>query len=100
MVRCAHLRAGQRLSEKWYFDYGAHVKAGQILAEIEAPDLDASLAAAKAKLGNSNAQVKVREAELVFAKTTYERWQSSPKGVVSVQETMAKKGNFDSAPPV
>ena len=83
--------------KKWYFDYGAHVKAGQILAEIEAPDLDASFAAANAKLVNANAQVRVREAELQFAKTTYDRWRNSPKGVVSVQETMAKKGDFDSA---
>jgi RND family efflux transporter MFP subunit len=83
--------------KKWYFDYGAIVKAGQILAEIEAPDLDASFAAANAKLVNANAQVGVREAELQFAKTTYDRWRNSPKGVVSVQETMAKKGDFDSA---
>jgi RND family efflux transporter MFP subunit len=83
--------------KNWYFDYGAAVKAGQVLAEIEAPDLDASLAAAKAKLGSSNAQVKVREAELGFAKTTYDRWRNSPKGVVAVQETTAKKGDFDSA---
>jgi RND family efflux transporter MFP subunit len=83
--------------KKWYFDYGATVKAGQILAEIEAPDLDASFAAANAKLVNANAQVSVREAELQFAKTTYDRWRNSPKGVVSMQETTAKKGDFDSA---
>ncbi len=29
----------------WYFDYGAHVKKGDVLAEIETPDLDAQLAA-------------------------------------------------------
>jgi RND family efflux transporter MFP subunit len=81
----------------WYFDFGAHVKGGQVLAEIEAPELDASYAAAKARLANSKAVVNVREAELEFAKTTYERWRNSPKGVVSVQETQAKKGDFDSA---
>jgi RND family efflux transporter MFP subunit len=83
--------------KNWYFDYGARVKAGQVLAEIDAPDLDASFAAAKAKLVSANAQVNVREAELQFAKTTYERWRNSPKGVVSVQETMSKRGDFDSA---
>jgi RND family efflux transporter MFP subunit len=83
--------------KNWYFDYGARVKAGQVLADIEAPDLDASFAAAKARLVNANAQVSVRQAELEFAKTTYDRWRNSPKGVVSVQETLAKKGDFDSA---
>jgi len=83
--------------KKWYFDYGAHVKTGQLLAEIDAPDLDASLIAAEARMNAAKAQVRVREAELQFAKTTYERWQNSPKGVVSVQETTSKKGDFDSA---
>lgn len=83
--------------KNWYVDYGAHVKAGQLLAEIDAPDLDGEFAAAKSKLQAANAQVKVRQAELDFATTTYERWLHSPKGVVSVQETLAKKGDFDSA---
>jgi RND family efflux transporter MFP subunit len=83
--------------KNWYFDYGARVKTGQLLAEIEAPDLDGQLAAAQAKLNAANSEVKVRQAEQDFAKTTYERWRDSPKGVVSVQETTAKKGDFDSA---
>ena len=37
-----------------------------------------------------------REAEL--AKTTYERWRDSPKGVVSEQEREEKRAGFDSAP--
>jgi multidrug efflux pump subunit AcrA (membrane-fusion protein) len=36
--------------KNWYFDYGAHVKKGDVLAEIDAPDLDAQLAAAEARL--------------------------------------------------
>jgi RND family efflux transporter MFP subunit len=83
--------------KRWYFDYGAQVKAGQLLAEIDAPDLDAQMAAAQGKLNVTNSAVRVRRAELDFAKTTYERWRDSPKGVVSVQETMAKKGDFESA---
>ena len=53
----------------WYFDYGAHVKKGDLLAEIDAPDLDAQLAAAEAKLNSARATVKVREAEKQFAET-------------------------------
>ena len=59
----------------WYFDYGAHVKKGDVLAEIETPDLDAQLAAAQAKLHSAQAVVAVREAEKQFAETTYQRWR-------------------------
>jgi len=83
--------------KNWYYDYGARVKAGDVLAVIDAPDLDGQFAAAKAKLNSMNSVVNVRQAELEFAKTTYDRWRESPKGVVSVQETTAKKGDFDSA---
>jgi RND family efflux transporter MFP subunit len=81
----------------WYFDFGAHVKKGQLLAEIDAPDLDAQLAAAKAQLVSAQAQVKVRQAELSFADTTYARWRDSPKGVVSEQEQESKKAEYNSA---
>ena len=83
--------------KNWYFDYGAHVKKGDLLAEIDAPDLDAQLAAAEAKLNSARATVKVREAEKQFAETTYERWRDSPKGVVSVQEQEGKQADYNSA---
>src|SRR3984893_1012825 len=81
----------------WYVDFGTHVQKGQLLADIDAPDLDAQLAAAKAKLASAQAQVKVREAERDFAETTYDRWRDSPKGVVSQQETEAKKAELGSS---
>jgi RND family efflux transporter MFP subunit len=83
--------------KKWYEDYGAHVKKGQLLAEIDAPDLDAELAAADATLKGAEAQVKLREAEMEFARTTYDRWRDSPKGVVSEQEQESKKADFATA---
>jgi RND family efflux transporter MFP subunit len=81
----------------WYFDYGAHVKKGDLLAEIDAPELDAQLAGAQAKLNSARAEVKVREAERQFAETTYARWRDSPKGVVSVQEQEGKQADYNSA---
>ena len=81
----------------WYFDFGAHVQKGQLLADIDAPELDAQLAAAKAKLASAQAQVKVRESERDFADTTYARWRDSPKGVVSEQEQESKKAEYNSA---
>ena len=81
----------------WYFDYGAHVKKGDVLAEIETPDLDAQLAAAQAKLNSAQAVVVVRQAEKQFAETTYQRWRDSPKGVVSEQEQESKQADYNSA---
>jgi RND family efflux transporter MFP subunit len=83
--------------KEWHYDFGAHVEKGQLLAEIDAPDLDAQLAAAQAKLNSAEAQVNVRDAERNFAETTYKRWRESPKGVVSEQETESKKAEFGSA---
>jgi RND family efflux transporter MFP subunit len=83
--------------KNWYFDYGAHVKKGNVLAEIEAPDLDAQFAAAQSKLNSAKAMVNVREAERQFAETTYARWRDAPKGVVSVQEQESKEADYDSA---
>jgi RND family efflux transporter MFP subunit len=75
----------------WSADIGDHVAAGQVLATIDTPELDADYAAAKAKLAAAQAQVKVRQAEAEFAASTYARWRDSPKGVVSEQEREDKK---------
>jgi RND family efflux transporter MFP subunit len=83
--------------KEWHSDFGTHVQKGQLLADIDAPELDAQLAAAKAKLASAQAQVKVRESERDFANTTYARWRDSPKGVVSEQEQESKKAEYNSA---
>ncbi|MGA7329488.1 MAG: efflux RND transporter periplasmic adaptor subunit [Rhodomicrobium sp.] len=75
----------------WYSDIGDPVKKNQVLAVIDTPELDAQLEAAKEQLKASEAEVTVREADADFAKTTYERWKGSAKGVVSEQEREEKK---------
>jgi RND family efflux transporter MFP subunit len=82
---------------KWFVDIGDHVKAGEALALIETPDLDAQLAAARAQRQAGQAQVLVRQAETRLSLTTYERWRDSPKGVVSEQEREEKKADYESA---
>ncbi len=81
----------------WYFDYGAKVKKGTLLADIIAPDLDAQYAGAQARLRAADADVLVKQAEYEYAKTTYERWKNSPVGVVSDQEREDKRGSYGSA---
>jgi RND family efflux transporter MFP subunit len=38
---------------RWYFDIGSHVKQGQLLAEIESPEVDQQLSQAQADLGTA-----------------------------------------------
>ncbi len=53
----------------WKADIGAQVKAGQLLAEIEAPDLDQQLLQARADLASSQASARLSEATLERRKT-------------------------------
>ena len=65
----------------WYFDIGAHVKHGQLLAEIEAPEVDQQLQQARADL--QTAQANLRQAQI-----TADRWQALLEtDSVSKQET-------------
>ncbi len=41
--------------KKWYADIGAHVKAGQLLAEIDTPEVDQQLEQARANLNTAQA---------------------------------------------
>jgi RND family efflux transporter MFP subunit len=75
----------------WNVNIGDHVGAGQLMASIDTPELDAELSAAKAKLRVALAQVKVKAADAQFARSTYARWRDSPRGVVSEQERESKK---------
>lgn len=53
--------------EKWYFDIGAHVKKGQLLATISSPEVDQQLAQAKAELATATANA-------VYAKQQAKRY--------------------------
>jgi len=53
----------------WNVDIGTPVKAGQLLAEIEAPDLDQQLMQGRADLANSQAAAKLSAATLARRKT-------------------------------
>jgi RND family efflux transporter MFP subunit len=53
----------------WYKDYGAEVKAGDVLATIETPALDAQFAASKANLA-------VMQARYKLAEITARRWSA------------------------
>ncbi|WP_031496809.1 efflux RND transporter periplasmic adaptor subunit [Bryobacter aggregatus] len=68
----------------WHFDIGSHVKQGQLLAEIETPEVEKQLAQARAELATA-------QASLNLAKSTAERWQGLlQSNSVSRQETDEK----------
>ena len=65
----------------WYVDIGAHVKQGQLLAEIDTPEVDQQLEQARADLKNAQANEQL-------AQITAARWQNLLKtNSVSKQET-------------
>lgn len=72
----------------WYVDIGAPVKAGQLLAEIEAPDLDQQLLQAKASLASAQAAEQL-------ATVTAGRWQQlGGANTVSRQTVDEKTGDL------
>ncbi|MDB5535064.1 MAG: efflux transporter periplasmic adaptor subunit [Hyphomicrobiales bacterium] len=55
--------------KSWSADIGAKVKAGQVIAEIDAPDLDQQLLQARADLANQQAAARLSKATLDRRKT-------------------------------
>jgi RND family efflux transporter MFP subunit len=74
--------------KNWHVDIGTPVRAGQLLAEIEAPDLDQQLAQAEADLLTA-------QANAALARTTAVRWKVLFKtNSVSQQDVDAKNGDL------
>ena len=69
---------------KWNSDIGARVHKGDVLAEIDAPELDAQLLQAKANLATANAN-------LTLAQTQATRWQGLIKTNAVSQDELDQK---------
>jgi RND family efflux transporter MFP subunit len=73
---------------KWYFDIGARVKRGALLAVIETPEVDQ-------QLSQSRAELERTEANAQLAGVTSDRWQNLlAKHAVSQQEADQAKSNY------
>lgn len=68
----------------WYVDIGAPVKAGQLLAEIEAPDVDQQLLQARAALASA-------QAAETLAAVTAQRWQTLGGSNAVAKQTVDEK---------
>ena len=77
--------------KKWYFDIGAHVHKGDLLAVIEAPEVDQ-------QLNQSRAELERIQANEQLAGVTSNRWQALlTKHAVSQQEADQTKSNYIAA---
>ena len=73
----------------WHFDIGAHVKKGQLLAEIETPEIDQQLQQSRSNLATA-------EANLRLAEITKNRYQDLLKtNAVSQQDVDNTVGTFN-----
>lgn len=74
--------------KSWKADIGTPVKAGQLLAEIDTPDLDQQILQAKAELASTQANAALSE-------NTAKRWQSLlATNFVSSQAVEEKLGDY------
>jgi multidrug efflux pump subunit AcrA (membrane-fusion protein) len=74
-----------------YVDIGQHVHRGQVLATIDAPDLDQQLAQAKQTVAN-------QQATLALNKVTYDRWKVLYRdSAVTEQELDQYKGSYEAS---
>ena len=77
--------------KKWYFDIGEHVRKGDLLAEVETPEIDQ-------QLDQSRAELERMVANADLAGVTSNRWQSLlAKHAVSQQEADQTRANYIAA---
>ncbi len=83
-------------------EIGDIVKAGQVMAEIETPELDQQLQQAKATLSNSESTLKELEADITLAQAnvnmaeiTFQRWKIlQAKGAIARQDFDERDADF------
>lgn len=74
--------------KKWYFDIGAHVRQGQLLATIQSPEIDEQLAQARSTLATAHANLQL-------AQITNDRYQAMfKKHAVSQQDADNAAGSY------
>jgi RND family efflux transporter MFP subunit len=74
--------------KKWYVDIGGHAKEGQLLAEIESPEVDQQLEQAKAQLATAQANLKL-------AKITMDRDLGLLKDAIAKQDLDNAIGTYE-----
>lgn len=79
--------------KNFYVDIGDKVKAGQLMAEIDTPEVDAALAQARSELANNLAKLEI-------ARITTERWGTvyqRNSEAISLQQVQERSANYQMA---
>lgn len=77
--------------KKWYHDIGSTVRQGDLLADIETPEIDQELLQARAARDQSTAQLEI-------AKSSAKRWENLQKmDAVAQQETDERNSSYTQA---
>jgi membrane fusion protein (multidrug efflux system) len=69
----------------WYYDIGAKVKAGDVLAEIDTPEVDSELSQAKATLAMAQAQLDLATANFQEAQDLFQRKVTTQRDLNTMQ---------------
>jgi multidrug efflux pump subunit AcrA (membrane-fusion protein) len=79
-----------------FVDIGDHVHQGQLLAIIDAPDLDQQVDQARASLRQAQSQLAQQQSQLDLARVTWDRWKVLvAKGVFSRQDGDQRETDFN-----
>ncbi len=87
--------------KQWYFDIGAHVHQGQLLAQIETPELDAQLRQARADLLTAQANVRLagitaqRTANLLKSQSVSTQERDNAAGAYSADQAIVASRQAD-----
>jgi multidrug efflux pump subunit AcrA (membrane-fusion protein) len=83
--------------KKRYVDIGDHVHRGQLLAVIDAPDLDQQVEQAREQLNQADSQLIQQQAQLALTKVTVARYRVLvAKGVFSRQDGDQREADYES----
>jgi membrane fusion protein, multidrug efflux system len=82
--------------KKWYYDIGAKVKAGDILGEIDTPEVDQELSQAQATLATAKAQLTLAAANFNEAERLWQTNVDSKRDFETMQSTyLAQQARVD-----
>lgn len=81
---------------KWHVDLGDKVKEGDLLAEIDTPEVDQQFAQARAQLAQAEAGLALATANASFSQQNFERYEKlAPKGIASQEEFEKTRAQAD-----